>query len=154
RPGVATRGVRTRENASSGIGDNTRMPVATTSSPIACVSGPLAAIDADLLVIPWFEDESPDALPGIDAATGGELARALSATDFGGSAYDLFLTPIVERGWRARRLAVIGGGRRSEATTERVRRLASAAGIAARRKHVGRAAFAIRGEGDLADLAQ
>jgi len=130
------------------------MPVGTTSAPIACASGPLAALDADLLVVPWFEDEPTDAVPGVDAAVAGELARALSSKEFRAAPYDLFLTPVVDGGWRARRLGVIGGGRRADATPDRLRKLASAAGLAARRKRVGRAAFAIRGDGDLGNLAQ
>jgi leucyl aminopeptidase len=130
------------------------MPLVTTPSPIACVSGPLAAIDVDVVIIPFFDNDSPDAVPGLDAATGGELARALATQEFRATPYDLFVTPIVDRHWKARRLAIVGAGRRNDGSSDRLRKVASAAGTAVRRKHMTRAAFAIRGEGDIADLAQ
>ena len=42
-----------------------------------CSGGPLSAIDTDLLIVPWFQDESATAVAGVDAASGGEVARAL-----------------------------------------------------------------------------
>src|SRR5687767_15458911 len=93
-------------NGPRGIGNNTPMPSVMTPSPIACVGGSLDAVDVDLLVIPWFEDEAADAVAGVDGATAGELARALARREFRGCPYELFLTPVVDRKWRARRIAV------------------------------------------------
>ena len=126
---------------------------APTSTPMACASGPLSAIDADLLVVPWFQGEAADALPGLDAATGGELGRALTSKEFQVKPYELFFTAITDASWRTRRLALIGGGG-GERGTELLRKLATAGGLAARQRHVSRAAFAVRGQGDAADLAQ
>ena len=120
---------------------------------MACASGLLSAIDADLLIVPWFQDEAAAALPGLDAGTGGELGRALAAKEFQAKPYDLFFAPIADSSWRARRVAVIGGGV-GERGTDLVRKLATAAGLAARQRHVARAAFVVRGQGDAVNLAQ
>ena len=80
----------------------TMMPLAYSTPPIVCTGGPLSATDADLLIVPWYEDDAPGAV-GIDAASGGELARALGDKEFQGKAFELFFTPITDRSWRARR---------------------------------------------------
>ncbi|MBW8862029.1 MAG: leucyl aminopeptidase [Acidobacteria bacterium] len=120
---------------------------------VACTSGPLAAVDTDLLIVPWFQDEAASAVTGLDAATGGELARAIQSKEFQGKTFDLFVTPITDSGWRARRVALIGGGS-GERGSELLRKLAATAGLAARNRHVGRAAFAVRGIGPTPELAQ
>ena len=125
-----------------------------TPTPIACVTGSPDAVDVDLLFIPWFDDESADAVPGLDGATAGELARALARKEFRASPFELFVTPIVERGWHARRVAVAGAGRRVDGGSDRLRKLASMAGLVARQKQEGRVGFVIRGEGDITALAQ
>jgi leucyl aminopeptidase len=120
---------------------------------MACASGPLSTIDADLLVVPWFGGEAADELLPLDAATGGELGRALTSKEFQANPYELFFTAISDTSWRARRVAVIGGGT-GERGSDLVRKLATAAGLAARQRRVPRVAFAVRGQGDAADLAQ
>ena len=116
-------------------------------------SGPLSAIDADLIIVPWFKGEAAGAVPGLDEATGGELGRAITASEFQIKPYELFFAPITDKSWRARRVAIIGGGG-GDRGTDLVRKLASAGGLAARQRHVARAAFVVRGQGDAAALAQ
>jgi leucyl aminopeptidase len=130
------------------------MPQVSLSSPVPCISGPLAAVEADLLVIPWFEDDAPNAIPHLDAVTGDEVVRALRTREFQGKPYELFLTAVTDSSWRSRRLALIGGGRYADADSELMRKLAAASGLAARQRWVSRAAFAIRGQGNAARLAQ
>ena len=129
------------------------MPTAMTSTSISCVNDPLSAATADLLVVPWFEDPS-SAVPGLDAATAGEIARALTSREFQGKPFELLVTPFTDRQWRARRVALIGAGRSEDCGGELIRKLAAAAGLAARQKRVGSVAFVIRGRGDVAELAQ
>jgi leucyl aminopeptidase len=129
------------------------MPATTMPSP-ACHLGPLSAVDADLLVLPWFEGESASAEAALDAATGGEIARALSSKEFQAKRYDMFLTAVTDRTWPAQRVALIGGGPPADGGTEMIRKLASAAGLIAKQKRIGRVAFAIRSKGDVAELAQ
>jgi leucyl aminopeptidase len=127
---------------------------ATTLPSLAIRIGPLSAVDADLLVVPWFEGEPADAEPGLDAATGGEIARAVASKEFQAQRYEMFFAPVTDRSWRARRIALVGGGRRTDKLSEMIRKMASAAGLTARQKHIGRVAFAIRGDGDVAGNAQ
>jgi leucyl aminopeptidase len=115
--------------------------------------GPLAAIDADLVIVPWFQGETPDAVPDLDTATGGELGRTLAAKEFQAKAYELYFATITDQKWRTRRLLVIGGGA-AERGTDLLRRLATAAGLEARKRSIGRAAFVVRGNAVAADLAQ
>jgi leucyl aminopeptidase len=138
----------------SAISDNVRMAPAVKSAPIACLGGPLSGIDTDLLVVPWFEDEGAAGVAGVDAASGGEVARALAAREFQAKPYDWFMTPLTDSQWRGRRVALIGGGRRADCGSDLVRKLAVSAGVTARQRHARRVAFVVRGEGEVAELAQ
>ena len=53
-----------------------------------------------------------------------------------------------------KRLAFIGAGKRSESGGEMIRKLAAAGALGARQRHVARAAFVVRGNGVLPELAQ
>lgn len=130
------------------------MPSAVTSSPIAYVSAPPATLDTDVLVVPWFEEEPPHAVPGLDAASGGEIARALSSTEFAAKPFDVLMTSVSSREWRPRRIALIGAGKRADYGSDLVRKLAAAAGLIARQRRISRVAFLVRDGGDAAELAQ
>src|SRR5947207_3890603 len=130
------------------------MPSTTTAAPITCVSSPLSAVDADLLIVPWFEDEGPSAVDGLDAASGGEVVRALGQKEFSGKTYELFATSLTDRSWRARRLLLIGGGSALDDRGELARQLAAAAGLAVRNRRAERAGFVLRGRGAVVELAQ
>jgi leucyl aminopeptidase len=94
----------------------------------------LSAVETELLIQPVFEEEP---LPGGDSlvlATAGEVSRASTSGEFKGKLYDLFFTPIVDRRWKARRIVLAGLGRRSDYSVDRVRRVATAAGLAARQR--------------------
>ena len=80
---------------------------------MGCSTAPLATIDADLLVVPWFEDEAPTAVPGVDDATSGEVSRAIQAKEFAGRLFETFTTAMTDPSWRARRLLLIGLGKRA-----------------------------------------
>src|SRR5438045_1938841 len=130
------------------------MPSASTSTAIATTRDLLSGIDTDLVVVPWFEDDTADAVSGLDKASGGELARALSAREFQAKPYEIFVTAAAERGRYPRRVSVIGGGRRTDSGGDMARKMAVTAGLWARQKRVPRLAFVLRGQGDLMDLAQ
>jgi leucyl aminopeptidase len=119
------------------------MPSAATSS-IALLAAPFAAIDPELLVVPWFEGQKPSAIGGLDQATGGELARALNNREFAARPFDLFFTPIADRAWKSRRVALIGAGAEAEYGLDLVRKLATASVLAARQRRVASLAFALR----------
>ncbi len=124
-----------------------------TSTPISCAGEPISATTADLLIVPWFEDAA-SAVSGLDAATGGEIGRALASKEFQAKPYESFVTPIVDRQWRSRRVALIGAGPREACTGELIRKLAAAAGLSARQRRTRSAAFVVRGQADAAELAQ
>ena len=129
----------------------------TRSSDIACSSAPLGAVDVDVVIVPWFEGEGEMAVPGLDAASNGEIARALASKEFGASAYDMFVTSIVDASWRARRIVLAGGGDRSSFGTDRARKLAVAAGLWALQRHVRRVGFVLRADvsaAEVSDMAQ
>ncbi|HKB13582.1 MAG TPA: leucyl aminopeptidase [Vicinamibacterales bacterium] len=144
---------RGHTTTASAISDNSGMPSLSASTSVVCTGGPLSAVDTDLLIVPWFQDEPVSAVAGVDAATGGEIGRAIDSKEFQGKAYDLFFTPITDSAWRARRIALIGGGS-GDRSSDLIRKLAITAGLAARSRHIGRAAFTVRGNGSPAEVSQ
>jgi leucyl aminopeptidase len=111
-------------------------------------------MDTDLLFVPIFEGESlTKAVPGLDEASGGALGGAADRGEFEGRPYELFLTPL-GRPWRASRVALIGAGKAAGFDTERLRKLATAAALAARQRRVRRLAFLTRGGGEPAAAVQ
>src|SRR5689334_22816569 len=87
-------------------------------------------IDVDLLVVPVFEAESAAvSIPSLDDAASGEVTRAAQAGEVTGRPYDFFMTPLVNGGWRAHRVALVGAGKAAEFSTERLRKVATAAAL-------------------------
>jgi leucyl aminopeptidase len=129
----------------------------TTISPSAVrlTLDPPSRINTDLLVIPLFEGESAiDTIPSLDSATAGELRRATESGEVSARPFEFFTTPLVDGAWRARRVAFVGAGRASDATPERLRKLATAVGMLARQRHIPRIAFLLRGPSPSAAMAQ
>jgi len=120
------------------------MSGASSSSAITCQFGPAQSADVDLLVLPWFEGEGPSAFDGLDRAASGEISRALNAREFTGRPYELFVTPLIDRAWKPRRVALIGAGQEAGFSPGFARRLGTAAALAGRARHVGRLGFFIR----------
>jgi leucyl aminopeptidase len=129
------------------------MPSLQNSSPFVCTTAVLPAVDVDLLIVPWFEGEDPSSpgaiaglppVPGVNEAAGGEIGRALASREFGVRPYDIFITALVDRTWKARRLALVGAGSVATFDTSMARRLAAAAGLAARQRRVERVGFVLR----------
>jgi leucyl aminopeptidase len=137
------------------------MPSLSQAPPMTCLFGPLLHLEVDLLVLPWFEGQSLMAFQELDAATSGELGRALASGEFAARSFDFFLAPIVDSSWKPRRIALIGAGRESAFSPNLARRLATAAGLAGRARRVGRLAFVARpglaapsGDVDMAGFVQ
>jgi leucyl aminopeptidase len=113
-----------------------------------------ADVETELLAIPVFEGEDVAArVPGLDEAAAGTVRRAAASRELQGKLFELFLAPIVS-GWRAQRVALVGAGKAEEFTMERLRRVASAAGLAARQRHIARIAVLYRGDIEAAAGAQ
>src|SRR5689334_10252501 len=80
-------------------------------------------VDAELCLIPVFEDEETlQDLPDLDAATGHEISRARQSGEFRGRLYEWFLAPLTGGTWTAKRVVLMGAGRRAQLTVETVRR--------------------------------
>src|SRR5688572_25242155 len=114
------------------------MPKALSVAPIFWSSAPLPSIDADLIVIPWFEDERPAIYESVNRASAGEVERALASGEFRARPYELFLTTIADREWKGRRLGLVGAGSIERFDTSIARRVATVAALAARQRRVRR----------------
>ncbi|MCA1560293.1 MAG: leucyl aminopeptidase [Acidobacteria bacterium] len=127
----------------------------TASGPgVAFTASRIADVETDLLMIPMFDgEELPAQFPGLDEATGGAVGRALASREMQGRPYELFITPFTAD-FKASRLALVGAGKGSEFNTERLRRVATAAALAARQRRVRRAAFLSRGDLEAASAVQ
>ena len=113
---------------------------------VSLSTSPPEDVDTDLLIFPVLEgDQLLPAVPGLADATAGAIERALASREVQGKPYELFLTPVI-KGWRAARVALVGCGRAADLNLERLRRVATAAALAAKQRRVARIAFVLRAE--------
>jgi leucyl aminopeptidase len=145
----------------TGISDNSVMPQSAVSQPIVYTVAALATVDVDLVIVPWFEDDSPSAIAGLDRAIGGDLARALTTKEFAARLYDQFAATVIDGTWKPRRVLFVGSGRLAVFDTATARRIATVGALAARQRRVGRVGFLLRpglpdpaGDFDLAGFMQ
>jgi leucyl aminopeptidase len=101
-------------------------------------------LDADLLVIPVFDDDNLSDEPDLDRASGGEYTAARQRREFGGKPFEQLFTLLAGEGGKARRALWIGAGARADLTTERLRRIATAGGLFARQRRLGSIAIVWR----------
>jgi leucyl aminopeptidase len=128
------------------------MPTASQSAA-GLKSGRPADIDTELFFVPLFEGENPaHAVPDLDEATNRFAQLAVENGEFQARPFELFLTPLT--GWKAARVALIGAGKVADFNTERLRKLATAAALAARQRRLKRVAFLTRGGGEPAAAVQ
>jgi len=97
---------------------------------------------ADLLIIPVFEDDDLADEAGLDRAAGGEYTAARRRGEFKGKAFEQLLTLIEDDTWKSRRVLLVGAGRRKDLTTDRLRRIGTSAGLAARQRRLTSIAIA------------
>ncbi len=105
-----------------------------------------AEIAVDMLFVPVFQEDTDaelSAIPGLDAATAGWIAASRTGGEFRGKLYEFFIVRVTS-GWKAKRVALIGAGRRADATPERLRLLAAACGYTARLRALPSLAFLVR----------
>jgi leucyl aminopeptidase len=130
------------------------MPSIATPA-VQLVAGTPASVDTDLLVVPFFDrEDAAGVVPGLDAATRGEVGKAHGSGEASGKLFELFVTPIVGDGWRAGRVALAGAGPAAEFDMERLRKLATAAALAGRARRARRVAFLHRGTIPARDAVQ
>ena len=104
----------------------------------------LSAIDADWLFIPISRTETTFPFGDLDAASGGELSRAVASGEFKAKSYRVFVTPITNPEWRAKRVALVGAGDATVFGPDLMRRLAVVAGLTARERQAESVAFVSR----------
>ena len=105
------------------------------------------------MLVPVFEADGLEDLDGLNDATGGEIQRATDAAEFRGRPYEVFVTPLVT-GWGSRRVLLVGAGPRRSFDTDRLRKVATAAALAARQRRARRVGFVIRGDAPAAAAVQ
>jgi leucyl aminopeptidase len=117
----------------------------TIPSEFVCRSTRPEEADVDVLFIPVFEqDDRLSDLPGLDEASGGEIKRARSTGEFRAKLYDVFITPVTGKAWKARRIALVGAGDPVEADAERLRRVAATCGYFARHRSAASLGWVVR----------
>jgi leucyl aminopeptidase len=119
------------------------MPHAAERPPFVDIS-PLDRVEAEWLVVPVFDGDDFADLPGLDAATGGEISRATGRREVTGKPFELFVAPVTS-GWHARRVALVGAGLRAGFGADLARRVATTGVLAARQRRVDHVAIALRG---------
>ncbi len=117
------------------------MRTAYTTPDLALIGRPTGEVEADLLVIPVFEDDDLGDEAGLDPASGGEIARARERGEFKGKLFDVFTAAVTADGWKTPRALLVGAGRRAELTPDRLRRIAAAGALAARARRLARVAL-------------
>ena len=104
-----------------------------------------AAVDTDVLALPIFEDDDFADVTELDGATGGEVGRARASGELKGKLFEAFWAGIRDERWRPSRVVLVGAGPRAAFSTDKLRRVAATASLAARQRHVERLAFLVRG---------
>jgi leucyl aminopeptidase len=133
---------------------NVRMADGQKSKPMDVFAGDPRSVDTDLVIVAAFEGEASTLVPRWSDPTGGEIDRAIASKEFSGKLFETFVTPIVDRGHRARRLAAIGLGAQSEFMVDRARRAATAIGLTARQRKIARVAFLALGVLETPEIIQ
>ena len=101
---------------------------------VTLTPSPSREIDAQLLIVPVFEEDTLSDEPDLDQATGGDISAARTRGEFKGKPYELLLTGL--HGWRSPRAALVGLGARREYSVDRLRRAAAAGVLAAGQRGV------------------
>jgi leucyl aminopeptidase len=124
------------------------------SKPMDVFDGDPRMVDTDLVIAAAFEGQASALTARWNTATGGGLDHAIATKEFSGTLFETFITPIVDRSCRARRLVAAGLGLQDDFTLDRARRVAAATGLHARQKKIGRIAFVAEGALDSPAMMQ
>lgn len=126
------------------------------SEPTVAVNTSLPAdVSAELIIVPVFEDDllSDSTLLELDAASDGEIGRAIEQREFRPKPNELFLTPL-RGGWQADRVALVGVGRNDDESVDRCRSGLATVAIEARRRRITKVACVVRGDVPVVTMAQ
>jgi leucyl aminopeptidase len=97
---------------------------------------------ADILVLPFFEEQPDDIYSDIDSLTGNIISRLIKAGDFAGKHGQTWLVPV--KGINTPRILLAGLGKRSEITQEKIRRAGAKAFLAIRSYSLAFAALSVK----------
>ncbi len=111
---------------------------------VTAITRPTRDLDADLLVIPVFEDDDLNDERDLDRASGGEYTAARERGAFAGKLYEQLFTPMSGDRWKTRRALWVGLGPRREVTAEHLRRAATVGGLVARQRRFSSVAIVAR----------
>ena len=100
-------------------------------------------ISTDLLIVPVAVGDDFSDLPGLDAATGGQIADARARGEFKPDPGELFVTPLAAE-WSPARLALVGVGNRTGEPARQLRHAVATVAVAARKRRVGHIVVMIR----------
>jgi leucyl aminopeptidase len=117
-------------------------------------AGDPRSADTDLVIAAALEGEAPLLAATWSAPTGGEIDHAIDSKEFIGKLYETFVTPIVDREYRGRRIAFVGLGQKGGFTIDRARRVAAAMGLLARQRKIARLAIHAQGVLESAEMIQ
>ena len=131
------------------------VPSPRTDPAVSVAARAPAAVEADLLAIPVFgDDDLLDDVPGLAAASGGELARARASGEFRSKPRETLLVRTLGDGWRSARVLHVAARTESPDPAAPLREAAAVAARTASRLRVGRLAFVCRGGVDPARAVQ
>jgi leucyl aminopeptidase len=102
--------------------------------------------EVEFVAVPVFEDDDLADVGDLDAATGGDARRSLTAKEFSARPFELYATRLDAR---APRLLCVGAGPRQKLTIEGLRRIATTAAWAVRQRGGRSVAFVLRQDRDL-----
>ena len=117
------------------------MPTAHRTPAIGVTRRAPHETDAELLIVPLFEDDDLADLDWLDATAAEDVKRARERGEVKGKPYDSFVTLVGSDG---RRAALIGAGRRADLTADHLRRITVSGGLMARSRRLQRIAVAGR----------
>ena len=118
------------------------MQIAHQTPSVGVTSGPTSSIDADVLIIPVFDDDTLSDEPDLDRVSEGEISAARTRGEFKGRLFEVLV--IAARGWKAARVALVGLGARKDFSTDRLRRAATTGALIARQRGLTRIAIVQR----------
>ena len=122
--------------------------------PIDVVSASASLLDVDTLAVPMFEGDVTVPMAGAGPVVSRRASEAITSREFTAKPGTLFVTPADDEGWRPRRIMLVGLGSRSSYTTDRSRRAATAAALAARDRKQRSLAILLSGASAAVDEVQ
>jgi leucyl aminopeptidase len=112
-----------------------------------------SAVDADVLLVPVFENDDVRKL-GLPESAAALLAEARGRLEFKAKLYETFWVTLAASGNGPGRVLAIGAGATADYSSDRGRKLATAASLVARQRRLGRVAFLQRADTDIVHDAQ